>query len=71
MASRLLRSTSTEKAARRSRSGQLAEDLGEVRGMLFLEEIGQVCRRTDPEQALDRVEDEIDFALRRHTNSLL
>ena len=51
--------------------GQLAENLREVCRVLFLEEIRQVCRGADPQKALDGIEDEIDFALRRHTNPLL
>ena len=46
--------------------GQLAEDLREVGGVLLLEQVEQVRRRTDAQQALDRVEDEIDSSLRRH-----
>ncbi len=46
--------------------GQLAEDLGEVGGMLLLQQVQQVGGRTNAQQSLDRVEDEIDSALRRH-----
>ena len=45
---------------------QLAEDLGEVGGVLLLQQVQQVGGRTNAQQSLDRVEDEIDSALRRH-----
>ncbi len=51
--------------------GQLTEYLRKIRRVLFLEEIRQVCRGADPQKALDGIEDEIDLALRRHTNPLL
>ena len=51
--------------------GKLAENLREVGGMLFLQEIRQVGRRANPEQALHRVQDEIDLPLRWHANPLL
>ena len=46
--------------------GKLAEDLGEIGGMLLLQQVQQVGGRTNAQQSLDRVEDEIDSALRRH-----
>ena len=45
---------------------QLAEDLREIRGVLFLKQIQQVCGRTDAQEPLHRVEDEIDTSLRGH-----
>ena len=51
--------------------GQLAENLREVCGVLFLEKIRQVGRGAHSEEALHRVKDEIDLPLRRHTNPLL
>ena len=69
MASRPLRSASRLNAASRSRSGELAEDLREVGGVLLLQQIQQVGGRTDAQQSLDRVEDEIDSSLRRHVTA--
>ena len=51
--------------------GKLAEHLREVCRVLFLKKIRQVCRGANPEEALDRVKDEIDLPLRRHTNPSL
>ena len=45
---------------------ELAENLGEIGGTLLLQQVQQVGGRTDTQQSLDRVEDEIDSALRRH-----
>ena len=46
---------------------ELGEDLREVGGMLLLEQIDEVRRRADAQEALDRVEDDIELAL-RHRN---
>jgi hypothetical protein len=46
--------------------GKLAEDLGEVGGVLLLKQVQQVGSRTNAQQSFDRVKDEIDSALRRH-----
>ena len=46
--------------------GKFAEDLGEIGGMLLLQQVQQVGGRTNAQQSLDRVEDEIDSPLRRH-----
>jgi hypothetical protein len=51
--------------------GQFAENLCKIRRMLLLQEIRQVGRGADPEQALYRIENEIDLPLRRHANPLL
>ena len=45
---------------------ELAEDLGEVGGVLLLQQVQQVSGRTNAQQSLDRVEDEIDSTLRCH-----
>ena len=43
---------------------ELGEDLREVRGMLFVEEIDEVRRRAEANQALDGIQDDINLALR-------
>ena len=53
MARRPLRSASRLNAASRSLSGKLAEDLGEVGGMLLLQQVQQVGGRTNAQQSLD------------------
>src|SRR5688572_21208941 len=48
---------------------QLAEDLREVGGVLLLKEVQEVGGRTNTQQPLDRVEDEINSALRHHRDT--
>ena len=63
IASRLLRSTSSVNAACAILVGQLAEDLREVGRMLLLQQVQQVGGGADAQQALDRVEHDVEFAL--------
>ena len=46
--------------------GELAQDLGEVGGALFLQEVEEIGGRTYPLQSLDRVEHHVDSAVERH-----
>ena len=43
---------------------ELGEDLREVGRVLLLQQIDEVRRRADAQQALDRVEDDVNLALR-------
>jgi hypothetical protein len=43
---------------------QVGEDLREVGGMLLVEEIDEIRRRADAHQALHRIEDDVNLALR-------
>ena len=45
---------------------ELVQDLGEVGGTLFLEEIQEIGGRTNPLQSLDRVEHHVDSAMEGH-----
>src|SRR4051812_46001109 len=46
--------------------GELAENLSEIGGVLLLQQIQKVCGRTDTQQSFDRIENEVNPALRRH-----
>ena len=43
---------------------ELGEDLREVGGVLLVQEIDEVRRRANAEQALDGIEDDVNLALR-------
>jgi hypothetical protein len=50
---------------------QLLEDLRQIRRMLLLQQVQQVVGRTNPEQALDRVEHDFVPAEGRHGTSVV
>ena len=39
------------------------EDLRQIGGVLLLEQVDEIGRRADADQPLDRIEDDVDFAL--------
>jgi hypothetical protein len=47
--------------------GKLAKDLREIGWMLLLKDIAEIRGCAYAQEALDRVQDEIDSPLRRHT----
>ena len=49
---------------------ELGEDLGEVGGMLLVQEIDEVRRRAEAHQAPDGIEDDVNLALRHAIRSI-
>ena len=48
---------------------ELGEDLREVGGMLLVQQVDEIRRRADANQALDRIEDDVNLALRHERSA--